>query len=92
MPQRLPPSARRAPKISQFQRDGQMYDPSEMTSYHTTDPDVPTVFQSLRDGAVFLKINGSIQAVPDGDVARIAMRYRVPELLRPIRYAARAVA
>jgi hypothetical protein len=69
-----------------------MYDPSEMTSYHTTDPDVPTVFQSLRDGAVFLKNNGNIEAVPESDVARIAMRYRVPELLRPMRYAARAVA
>jgi hypothetical protein len=46
----------------------------------------------LRDGAVFLKNNGNIEAVPESDVARIAMRYRVPELLRPMQYAARAVA
>jgi hypothetical protein len=69
-----------------------MYDRSEMVSYHTTDPAVPTVFQSLRDGAVFLRINGSIEPVDDGDIPQVAMRYRVPELLRPMRIAIREVA
>ena len=71
-----------------FHRDGQTYEPAEMISYHTSDPKVPTVFQSLRDGAVFLKItNGEIKSVDEHEVPAIARQYRVPELVRSLRVA-----
>ena len=71
-----------------FKREGQSYDRAEMISYHTTDPAVPTVFQSLRDGAVFLRIDsGRIEPVEDHEIATIADRYSVPELVRMARVA-----
>jgi len=71
-----------------FHHSGRDYERSELASYHTTDPKVSTVFQSLRDGAVFLKINGDIKPVADRELPKIAQRYRVPEILRLTRGAA----
>jgi len=78
----------RIAKPLKFHHSGRDYDRSELASYHTTDPKVSTVFQSLRDGAVFLKINGDIKAVADRELPTIAQRYRVPEILRLTRGAA----
>jgi hypothetical protein len=76
------------PKPMRFQHSGREYQRCELTSYHTIDPKVSTVFQSLRDGAVFLKINGDIKPVADRELPNIAQRYRVPEILRMARSAA----